>query len=265
MSLNSINLARTAVFNKMNDVKEVQKNRYKTRMCYSVNNGIVCPYGTKCNFAHTEAELRKVKCLFGPACKYIDTCTLDHSTDKSIEQMANESIVAKQSIKPDLDPFIIELDDDVDSTTAEYPDISSLDEFPNLKPGDDDSNDEEKNDSDDDIELFVQKVCNSDSDHSDDLNINPSLHVDTESIDLDAETAAKDLLESNIDIEPDMEAELAELLDDEIPEEIQPVSILPMDVIHQYLQENMVLEIQVAIMRRNAELKREMLILSNAS
>ena len=46
-------------------------SNHKTNVCKSVINGTVCPYGSKCNFAHTPDELRCIPCDFKSNCRNV--------------------------------------------------------------------------------------------------------------------------------------------------------------------------------------------------
>lgn len=49
------------------------KTKY-TRMCRSVENQTECPYGERCNFAHSFDQLRIPECRFGSACRNVTLC-----------------------------------------------------------------------------------------------------------------------------------------------------------------------------------------------
>ena len=56
-------------------LKDAPKHLYKTKMCTRKN----CDK-KNCNFAHSVAELRTVKCFFGKDCKFhkLGKCKLSH-------------------------------------------------------------------------------------------------------------------------------------------------------------------------------------------
>ena len=51
--------------------QELQQRLTKTRFCLSLQNGIPCPHGKNCRFAHTSEELEIPPCLFGEKCNFI--------------------------------------------------------------------------------------------------------------------------------------------------------------------------------------------------
>jgi hypothetical protein len=52
-------------------VENLPKTKKRTQVCRSVIQNIKCPYGEKCNYAHTKKELNITKCGFGMDCKLI--------------------------------------------------------------------------------------------------------------------------------------------------------------------------------------------------
>ena len=46
-------------------------NMKKSKLCKSIHQGIKCPYGARCNYAHSEEELVIPKCFFGSCCRYV--------------------------------------------------------------------------------------------------------------------------------------------------------------------------------------------------
>ena len=51
--------------------QELQQRLTKTRFCLSLQNGVPCPHGKNCRFAHTSEELEIPPCLFGDKCNFI--------------------------------------------------------------------------------------------------------------------------------------------------------------------------------------------------
>jgi hypothetical protein len=83
MSFNrsKFNNDRSAIFeSKVTDKTLVQRNKLKTQMCKSIMTTGKCPFGEKCNFAHSQSEIRKPICFFGDKCKNKESCGYDHST-----------------------------------------------------------------------------------------------------------------------------------------------------------------------------------------
>jgi len=62
---------------KVQEPKPVHKNPLKTRMCQSVEKGIVCKFGKSCNFAHNVSELVIIQCKYGKSCNN-NKCTFSH-------------------------------------------------------------------------------------------------------------------------------------------------------------------------------------------
>jgi len=83
MSFNKskFNNDRSTIFeSKVTDKTLVQRNKLKTQMCKSMLTTGRCPFGEKCNFAHSQCEIRKPVCFFGDKCKNKESCGYDHST-----------------------------------------------------------------------------------------------------------------------------------------------------------------------------------------
>lgn len=55
------------------------QDTFKTKMCQTLLTKGKCYYGTKCHYAHNEAELRKLPCKFRSACKNKNSCPFDHN------------------------------------------------------------------------------------------------------------------------------------------------------------------------------------------
>ena len=63
---------RAWAYEKLQDKKGMAEKLVKSKMCWSVKQGVPCPHGKdKCNFAHAVSELRGVPCLFGRDCRFI--------------------------------------------------------------------------------------------------------------------------------------------------------------------------------------------------
>ena len=81
LSANQIQSLRENVTKKVLTNKTILiRNKVKSQLCKSVlDSSYVCPYGSKCDFAHSLYELKKIPCLFGEACNNISSCPYDHS------------------------------------------------------------------------------------------------------------------------------------------------------------------------------------------
>jgi hypothetical protein len=53
------------------DPAAMAERLHGTRLCWSVQKGVRCPHGDKCNFAHTKSALRMADCLFGDKCRFV--------------------------------------------------------------------------------------------------------------------------------------------------------------------------------------------------
>ncbi len=63
---------RAAAYEQLQDKEAMAKRLTKTRLCWSVQKGVVCPHGDgNCQFAHTKDELRMAPCLFGDRCRFV--------------------------------------------------------------------------------------------------------------------------------------------------------------------------------------------------
>lgn len=56
---------------KTEKVEAVNTKSMKAYVCKSVEEGIICPYGKKCKFAHSASELETKKCIYGDNCNRI--------------------------------------------------------------------------------------------------------------------------------------------------------------------------------------------------
>jgi hypothetical protein len=56
---------------KTEKVEPVNTKSMKAYVCKSVEKGIICPYGKRCNFAHSASELETKKCIYGDDCNRI--------------------------------------------------------------------------------------------------------------------------------------------------------------------------------------------------
>ena len=70
----------------------------KSRMCSSVNSGVVCNHGDKCRFAHTMEELCPNTCFSGDNCKSFQTCLFLHpcETKKEFCQRVGINLVSNR-------------------------------------------------------------------------------------------------------------------------------------------------------------------------
>jgi CCCH-type zinc finger len=126
---------RTTAFVAIYDKSKSKKEKSKTQMCRSVQNGIVCKYGSRCTYAHSKEELKVQKCAFGTTCKtkYSKTnpCRFDHSEEHTpapaeryelAQEMKSyweqedarvQEIVTKyRESQPKPEPFLIDLSED---------------------------------------------------------------------------------------------------------------------------------------------------------
>jgi len=63
---------RTKAYEQLQDKEAMAERLTKTRLCWSVQKGVVCPHGDgKCKFAHTHEELSLAPCLFGMRCRFV--------------------------------------------------------------------------------------------------------------------------------------------------------------------------------------------------
>jgi hypothetical protein len=112
MSFNKtkFNNDRSAIFeNKVTDKSLVQRNKLKTQMCKSMLTTGNCPFGEKCNFAHSKDEIRKPICFFGEKCKNKDTCGYDHSTMEvpEIKKVETVKLEPQQKLKTQMCKSIV--------------------------------------------------------------------------------------------------------------------------------------------------------------
>ena len=63
---------RTKAYEQLQDKDAMAERLTKTRLCWSVQKGVVCPHGDgKCKFAHTLEEIALAPCLFGMRCRFV--------------------------------------------------------------------------------------------------------------------------------------------------------------------------------------------------
>lgn len=63
---------RTKAYEQLQDKDAMAERLTKTRLCWSVQKGVVCPHGDgKCKFAHTLNEIALAPCLFGMRCRFV--------------------------------------------------------------------------------------------------------------------------------------------------------------------------------------------------
>jgi len=65
----SVNQRRTEAFNNL--ATQDRANVSFTRLCNSLQNGVVCPHGKNCKFAHSQEQLRVTDCVFGADCRFV--------------------------------------------------------------------------------------------------------------------------------------------------------------------------------------------------
>lgn len=70
-------------------------------MCKSVTEGTTCRYGSKCNFAHSESELRRRPCINfqNGYCKFGENCRFDH-TKTEVQPTQPKKIATTKKEKP---------------------------------------------------------------------------------------------------------------------------------------------------------------------
>ena len=73
--------ARSAVQSSLKNPVVMLANNHKIKMCNNILNGEICPFGSQCDFAHDESELRNKVCLFQQkgVCNSVN-CQYDHSS-----------------------------------------------------------------------------------------------------------------------------------------------------------------------------------------
>jgi hypothetical protein len=62
---------RATAFDILADKGKIQKSLYRTKLCFSVDNGGDCPHGKDCTFAHNIEELRRRQCQFQDECRFV--------------------------------------------------------------------------------------------------------------------------------------------------------------------------------------------------
>ena len=65
----SVNQRRTEAFNNL--ATQDRANVSFTRLCNSLQNGVACPHGKNCQFAHSQEQLRVTDCVFGADCRFV--------------------------------------------------------------------------------------------------------------------------------------------------------------------------------------------------
>ena len=65
----SVNQRRTEAFNNL--ATQDRANVSFTRLCNSLQNGVPCPHGNNCQFAHSQEQLRITDCVFGADCRFV--------------------------------------------------------------------------------------------------------------------------------------------------------------------------------------------------
>ena len=65
----SVNQRRTEAFNNL--ATQDRANVSFTRLCNSLQNGVACPHGNNCQFAHSQEQLRITDCVFGADCRFV--------------------------------------------------------------------------------------------------------------------------------------------------------------------------------------------------
>jgi len=64
-----VNQRRTEAFNNL--ATQDRANVSFTRLCNSLQNGVACPHGKNCQFAHSQEQLRVTDCVFGADCRFV--------------------------------------------------------------------------------------------------------------------------------------------------------------------------------------------------
>lgn len=98
-------------------------NNSKTRLCKYLNK---CRRGTKCGYAHSEAELVKPQCRYGLRCKNMDSCKFDHPPKPEakaepvvVQEVPNfteeafPTTIVAEYVEPELDYSILQQEDRV--------------------------------------------------------------------------------------------------------------------------------------------------------
>jgi hypothetical protein len=62
---------KTIPVGKIEKVESKNTKNMKSYVCKSIEDGVVCPYGKKCKFAHNASELETKKCIYGDNCNRI--------------------------------------------------------------------------------------------------------------------------------------------------------------------------------------------------
>lgn len=114
------NERRTTAFKAIGDSRLASVNKRKTAMC---RNRDKCPFGDKCNFAHSKEELRVAICAFGDTCTGFrkGTCKFDHSKSFVPPVHVPEPEPVKKAA------FVINIDDDSDSDSDDDENLTEED------------------------------------------------------------------------------------------------------------------------------------------
>lgn len=83
-------------------------------MCANILNNKQCPYGSRCNFAHSQSELRKAPCAFQKNCKN-KNCQYSHDDEEELKKVVNEVETKLQKIaiyEKDCKDLIIPIEED---------------------------------------------------------------------------------------------------------------------------------------------------------
>jgi hypothetical protein len=67
----SIDGRRTEAFDALADKTGCASELLHTRMCRSLEDGVECPHGSECRFAHSQNQLRLTDCVFKDECRFV--------------------------------------------------------------------------------------------------------------------------------------------------------------------------------------------------
>ena len=67
----SIDGRRTEAFDALADKTGCASELLHTRMCRSLEDGVECPHGSDCRFAHSQNQLRLTECVFKDECRFV--------------------------------------------------------------------------------------------------------------------------------------------------------------------------------------------------
>jgi len=105
---------RTKAYEQLQDKEAMAERLTKTRLCWSVQKGVVCPHGDgKCKFAHTHEELSLAPCLFGMRCRFVrwsdETGEYSNSGSKTCGYQHPEETRANCMCRTGLDQIVLKV------------------------------------------------------------------------------------------------------------------------------------------------------------